>query len=248
MKRKILTGLVLMASVGGVMAQIKPKSKEEAEAVQALAAAESQSPDAVIKAAEDLLAKFADTEYKEVALLMEADAYQKKGDYAGAEITDQRVLEANPKNAQAAMQLGELIVQHVRENDLDKDAQLAKAEKDFDLAMSNLDSKPAVVTEDKWEAAKKQMRAEIENDQGLVALARKNYDTAATQFKKADDIDPQPAYQVRLASAYQQGGKNDDAIAICDKLLADPQLHPTIRRVAEAVKTKATQAKSGAGK
>jgi len=106
MKRTLLTGvLVMAAAVSGLMAQMKPKSNAEAEAVRAVFTAQSsQNPDATVKAAEELLGKFADTEYKEIVLLLEADAYQQKGDYASAEITDQRVLEAYPKNPQAAMQ------------------------------------------------------------------------------------------------------------------------------------------------
>jgi tetratricopeptide (TPR) repeat protein len=247
MKRTFLTGvLVTAAVVPGLMAQIKPKSNAEGEAVRALFAAQAQSPDATIKAAEDLLVKFADTEYKEVALLLEADAYQQKGDYAGAEITDERVLESNPKNPQAAMQLGELIMQHVGENDLDKDEQLAKAEKRFNQALANLDTKPfAVMPDEKWAENKKFTKAQLQNDLGLMAMRHKNLDAAIADFKLAIEGDPQPAYQVRLAVVYQQTGKNDEALAICDKLLADPQLHPTIRQLAQNVKTKAAQAKGG---
>jgi len=36
--------------------------------------------DATIKAADDLLTKFADTEFKEFALYMEAESYQQKKD------------------------------------------------------------------------------------------------------------------------------------------------------------------------
>jgi tetratricopeptide (TPR) repeat protein len=247
MIRNLLTGvLVTAAAVSALMAQMKPKSNAEAEAVRALFAAQGQSPDATIKAAEDLLTKYADTEYKEVALLLEADAYQQKGDYASAEITDERVLESNPKNPQAAMQLGELILQHVGENDLDKEEQLGKAEKRFNQAIANIDTKPfAGMPDDKWAENKKFTRAQLENDLGLLAMRHKNLDAAIADFKLAVEGDPQPAYQVRLAVAYQQSGKNDEALAICDKLLADPQLHPTIKQLAQSVKTKATQAKSG---
>lgn len=250
MKRTFLTGVLVMAAVvPGLMAQMKPKSSAEAEMVRALGAAQSQGPDAVIKAAEDLIEKFADTEYKEVALLMEATAYQQKGDYADAEITDQRVLQANPKNQQAAMQLGELILQHTGDNDLDKDQQLAKAEKDFNQALANIDNKPSAdIPDAQWEESKKFMRAELQNDLGLLAMRHKNYDAAIAAFKLALEGDPQPAYQVRLAVAYQESGKNDEALAICDKLLADPQLHPTIRQLAQNVKARATQAKSSGGK
>jgi tetratricopeptide (TPR) repeat protein len=248
MKRTFLTGvLVMAAAVPGLMAQLKPKSNAEGDAVRALFAARAQSPDATVKAAEDLLVKFADTEYKEVALLLEADAYQQKGDYVNAEITNQRVLEAYPKNPQAGMQLGELIVQHVGENDLDKEEQLSKAEKTLNQALANIDTKPyAGVTDAQWAENKKYTQAEIQNDLGLVAMKRKKFDAAVAEFKLAIDGDPQPAYQVRLALAYQKTGKNDEALAICDKLLADPQLQPAIRQVAQGIKTMATAAK-GAG-
>jgi tetratricopeptide (TPR) repeat protein len=251
MKRTFLTGVLVMAAVvSGLMAQVKPKSNAEAEAVRALFTAQSsQNPEATVKAAEDLLTKFADTEYKELALLIEADAYQQKGDFASAEITDQRVLEAYPKNPQAGMQLGELIVQHVRENDLDKEEQLSKAEKSLNQALANIDIKPfAAMPDAKWDENKKYTKAQIQNDLGLVAMSRKNYEAAIADFKLALEGDAQPAYQVRLAVAYQATGKNDEAIAISEKVLADPQAHPTIKQLAQAVKAKATQAKGAGGK
>jgi hypothetical protein len=81
MKRTLLSGVLVMAiGVSGLMAEMKVKSKAESVAVQALIASETQGPDAIIKAAEELLTKFADTQFKEVALMAEATAYQQKGD------------------------------------------------------------------------------------------------------------------------------------------------------------------------
>ena len=250
MRRNFLTGVLVMAAVvPGLMAQMKVKSKAEGEAVQALIAAEPQGPDAVIKAADALLDKFADTQFKEVALLAEATAYQQKGDFASAEVTNERVLEINPKNPQAAMQLGEVISQKVGENDLDKDERLSKAEKDFKQALANIDNKPSAGMPDaSWAETKKYTQAQIENDLGLVDMRRKNFDAAVTDFKLAVDGDPQDAYKVRLALADQKAGKNDEALAICDKLLADPQLHPAIKKVAVGVKAMATQAKGATAK
>ena len=54
-----------------------------------------------IAAAENLITKFADTDFKEIALYIEADAYQQKGDPDKAQIYAERALEANPKNFQA---------------------------------------------------------------------------------------------------------------------------------------------------
>jgi hypothetical protein len=46
---------------------------------------------------------------------------------------------------------------------------------------------------------------------------------------------------VRLATAYQLNGKNAEALAICEKLIADPQTHPTIKNVAQSIKAAATK-------
>jgi hypothetical protein len=69
---------------------------------------------------------------------------------------------------------------------------------------------------------------------------------AATEFKTAYDLDPQATYEVRLASVYQTAGKNDEAIALCDKVLAEPNLHPAIKQVATNIKAAATKAKPAA--
>jgi hypothetical protein len=81
---------------------------------------------------------------------------------------------------------------------------------------------------------------------GLSALVRKKYDVAVAEFKTAAEgaAHPEPAYQVREASALQLSGKNDDAVAICDKIMADSQVFPQIRQVAQAIR--ATAIKAGA--
>jgi hypothetical protein len=49
---------------------------------------------------------------------------------------------------------------------------------------------------------------------------------------------------VRLASAYDLGGKPDQGIAVLDKVLAMPNLNPVIKQYAAAEKTRAEQAKN----
>jgi tetratricopeptide (TPR) repeat protein len=249
MKRTIFSGVLVLAAVVPAMAEMKVKSKGEAEAVQALIAAEPQGPDAIIAAAEALLGKFADTQFKEVALLAEATAFQQKKDFASAELTNERILEIDPKNPQAAMQLGEVITAHVGENDLDKDERLAKAEKALNQAVANIDHKPSEgMPDDAWAGAKKFTLAQAENDLGLAAMLRKNYPAAAAAFQLAVDSDPQPAYEVRLALSDQKGGKNDEALALCEKLLADPQLHPSIKKVTQGVELSIAWAYQQSGK
>jgi len=254
MKPMILTGiLALAAGAAGLMAQAKqpaPKSPKELDAVKALFAAAQASPDQTIAAAESLITGFADTDFKEIALYFEARAYQQKNDLVKAQVYGERVLEVNPKNYQTTLMLGEVIAQGVRENDLDKEEKLAKAEKYLTDTVENLKTaaKPNPQMTDKdWDDAKQQMTAEAHSGMGLAALARKKFDVAANEFKTAADMDPQPAYLVREASALQSSGKNDEAIAMCDKVLADAQLHPAIKQVAQSVRAAAIKAGGKAG-
>ncbi len=93
-------------------------------------------------------------------------------------------------------------------------------------------------------AQESHLEAEAHNGLGLVALNRKKFDDAITEFKAAcDSVPDEPAFQVRLASAYMQGGKNADAVAVCDKLLANPQLNPQIRSVTQNIKAAAAAKK-----
>ncbi|HLK67688.1 MAG TPA: tetratricopeptide repeat protein [Bryobacteraceae bacterium] len=257
MKRMILTGILALATgLSCLMAQAPapakqgpkgpaPKSQAEAQMLNDLfMAANSQNQDGIIKAAEDLLTKYADTDFKETALTLEAQAYKSKGDNIKAQVVGERVLEINPKSFQVTLMLGEILATTTRENDLDKEEKLSKADKYLNDTIENLKTAPKPnpqITDAQWDDAKKQLSAEAHNDLGMMALTRKKYDAAITEFKTAADADPQAAYSVRLASAYQQAGKNQEAIEICDKLLADPQLHPQIKAVAQNVKAAASK-------
>jgi tetratricopeptide (TPR) repeat protein len=268
MKRLILTGILVLATgFSGLIAKKKDsdtsqqaaqqqqtpgphvKSQAEAEAVQALGRA--TDPDATIAAAENLLSKFADTEFKDLALLMEARAYQTKGDSAKAQIFAERCIDANPKNYQGTMMLGELLAAHTGEHDFDRDEKLQKAEKylnDSIVAVGTATKPNPALPDAEWDNAKKQMVAEAHNGLGLVALDRKNYDAAMKEFETAFTNDPQPAYQVRMASAEVSAGKFDDAIAVCDKIMAQQQLAPQIRQVAQALRSQALSKKNAGAK
>jgi tetratricopeptide (TPR) repeat protein len=254
----ILTGILVMAAgCGALMAQAgKAPAKgqpagprvnpDEVKAYNAVIQAQSAGPDAVIKAADDLLTRFADTQFKETALSLEAAAYQQKGDFAKAEVLDEDVLKLNPQNNRASLQLGELIVTHTFGNDLDKEEKLARAEKLLNQTIEELKTaaKPnPQVTDAQWEAYKRGNTAQAESNLARAAMMRNKYDDAVADYKAANDADPQPAYQAYMAQALQRGGKNDEALAICTKLLADPQVNPSVKAYAQNVQKAATAAK-----
>jgi tetratricopeptide (TPR) repeat protein len=257
MKRMILTGILAIgAGATCMMAQAPPpaqaakapapKSKAELEALQALQAAVAD-PDKAIAAAENLITKFADTDFKGIALYVEADAYQRKGDSDHMLIFAERVLEVSPQDFRATMMLANYYATRTRENDLDREEKLGKAEKYANQLIDMMKTLPKPnpgLTDEQWTDAKKDTTAEAYNAIGLANLTRKKYDVAAAAFKSAVDANsqPEPAYMVREASALQAGGKNDEAIALCDKVIAFPNVHPQIKGVATAIRGAAVKA------
>ena len=254
MKRMILAGVVaLTAGLAGLLAQTAaapaaatgpmPKSPDELKAVQAIGNA--PTPDEAIKASEDLLTNYKDTEFKEYAYTMEARAYQQKRDRVNAEVYGERALQIDPKAFMMELLVGEIIAPNIKDHDLDRDQEIAKANHLFTDAIANIQTatKPSPQISDKdWDEAKKFATAQAHNDLGILDQVQKKWDDAVKEYQMALDGDPeQDAYATRLANAYVGAGKNDQAIAICDKLLAKPDLNPTIKQVLTSIKTQATK-------
>jgi tetratricopeptide (TPR) repeat protein len=232
-----------------VAPQPSVKSQEEGQAVMVMM--QAQDPDSRIKAAEELLQNFADTEFKSIALYFAAISYQEKNDFDNMIIYAERTLEVEPNHYQAMLMLGNAIAQRTREHDLDREEKLGTAEKYANRAQELLKTavRPNIaITDEQWEAAKKDMTAQAVQALGMAAIARKNYDDAIAKFKMALETasNPDPATSLRLAIAYNRSGKPDQAIKLLDQMLADPNVHPQIKQFAQAEKVQAQQAKSGA--
>ena len=249
--------LVLMAGAAALLAQPKGKPKGpvakstgEQNAINVLAAAQQQkSPDAIITAAENLITKYKDTQFKDVALYLEAMAYKAKGDEEKMQIYLERTLAANPKNYQAPLLLAESLLQGTREHDLDRDEKLAQADKYANESIANINAadKPNALSETQWEENKKDLIAEAHDALGTSALARKNYDTAIAELKLAVEgaAHPEPAFEVRLASAYHETGKNEEAVRMADKVIANQGAPASIKSIAQKVRAAALSESKG---
>jgi tetratricopeptide (TPR) repeat protein len=249
MSRMIVRGVLALAfAATGLMAQPKPKSQPEVDALRAMF--DAATPDARIAAAENVLTKFADTEFKPVALYFEAASYADKGDYEHAVVFGERTVEADPKHYQAMILLAREIAQHTKEFDLDRDEKLAKVDKYCKTALELLPTAPKPnpsLPDEQWANAKKDFEAQIHETLGIAAMDRKQPEVAATEFKTSLDTAAKPdaAVLVRLGMAYRDAGKYDDAIAQFDKVMAMPDVNAQVKQVAQAERVRAIQKKNG---
>jgi len=247
MKQIFLAGvLAAFISVPGLLAQARHLPKDEVDAYNAMI--QAQTADARIAAAENFVTKFPDSPLKPTALYFEAVSYEQKGDYPNTVVFGERTLEADPNHYEAMLLLAGTIAQHTREYDLDRAEKLAKVAKYANGALELLKTAPKPnpnLTDDRWEAAKKDMASEAHAALGMAALATKKYDVAETEFKAAIDgaADPDPATMVRLGRTYEDDGKYDDAVAQFNKVMALPNVDTRIKQIAQAERVRALQAK-----
>jgi len=229
-----------------VAKQPQVKSQKEAEAVMAIVNA--QNPDARIKACDELVTNFADSEFKPLALYFSAVSYQQKNDYERMVISAERAVEADPQHYQAMLLLAQAIAMRTREFDLDREEKLKAAEGYATKAMELLKTAPRPnpnITDEQWAEAKKDFTAQAHESFALAAMARNQPDKAIEEFKTAISLTPtpDPSTLVRLAAAYNKAEKYDDAMATLDKVLALPDLHPTVKQIAQAERNRSVQLK-----
>ena len=246
----VLSAAVLFGQAAAPAAkQPRPKSQKEVDALMAIQNA--QDADARIAAVENLITKFADTEFKSWALFLATASAEQKNDYEKMVIYAERTLEADPKHYQTMLILASGIANRTKEFDLDKEDKLAKAEKLANEAAAGIKDLPKPnpnLTDEQWEGVKKDDIARAHTALGLVAMVRKKYDVAITEFKTAIDTaaTPDPSTMARLAASYNMSSKPDEAIAVVDKILALPDVHPAIKSFAVDQKMTANKIKSGA--
>ena len=229
----------------------QPKSQKEVQALQAIQAA--QGPDAQLKAIDNVLENFADTEYKVMLLQMAMQIAEQKGDYAGTTTYAERTLESDPKNIFALATLAIQITGHTREFDLDKEEKLAKAEKYAKSAIADAKDAPKVrpdLPDEQWNNVKKDIVSQAHDALGRAAVLRNNYPVAITEFKTAIDTGAtkDSTTMVRLGDAYLKAGNYDDAIASFDNASSMPDAPAAVKSIAASKKAEAVKAKASGAK
>jgi tetratricopeptide (TPR) repeat protein len=239
MKTRILAAALVVSALA--MAQ-KVKSKGEGEALQAIQT--EQDPAAVMAKADAFVAKFADTEFKGWVYSRAAEAAERKGDGPKVIIYAELAIESDPKAYHPMLMEAAELARSTRENDLDKDEKLAKAEKLAHQAIELAPSAPKPnpqIPDAQWEEVKKEFVGDAHRDLGMVATVKKKYDVAIAEFKQAVEIPHEPDLPtyVRLAAAYTDNKQPDEALEVLAKIPPNPQLAPFVekeKKRAEAMK------------
>jgi len=239
-------GCIVLAT--SLMAQQKKLTKKERDAFMAIQ--QATTPDDRIAAVDKFVTSFADSDLRSVALNIAAESAQRKGNMPQAISYAQSALDIDAKDYDAMLLMSGELARATHEHDLDKDEKLARAEKLANDAIAAIGpaQKPfwTGVSDEEYKNMKKDSVAQAHEDLGMIALDRKKFAVAITEFKTAADgaSQPSPATLVRLAGAYDQAGQQDDGIAILDKVLATPNLSPVIKQFANAERARAVAAKS----
>ncbi len=252
MRIRLIAVAALLALAAGIWAQKQPAPKSQKEVEALMAVQNAADPDARVKAAEDLITKFKDTEFKEWALQMETISYQQKNDFENMVIAGERTLEVNPENVIVLVTLAQTIPQRTREHDLDKDEKLNKAEgyaKKAQTLIPNLAKFNPQISDEEWTGYKKSAMSQVHEAMGQIAFVRKNYAAAEQSFKTAVDISPQPdpTTLYRLGTVYAAQNKFDEAIAVLDKAIAAGGVKVGSRDMAAEQKAAVVKAKAEAG-
>jgi len=201
--------------------QPQAKSKEEYEAYNAAAA--KTDPAQLEVAADEFVAKFPNSELKELLYIRAMQLYQQQNNSSKVIATGRKALAINQTNPVALVAVASALVMDTRENDLDRDARYAEASKDAKAALDNIDTGlqiPPNVPPDRVAAAKANIRSIAYDSLGVVAMNTKDYAGAEKSFQSAADLmkdQPDAVVFLRLSVAQDNQGKYPEALDSANK-------------------------------
>lgn len=234
--------LAAFLAAGALLMAQKVKSKAEGEALQGIQA--EQDPKAKMDKVDAFIVKFADTEFKTWAYTQAARSAEQLGAGPKVIIYCDLAIESSPKAFEPMLMESAELARSTRENDLDKEEKLSKADK---LAHQAMELVPAAtkpnpqILDAQWDEIKKEYVADGHRDLGMVASVRKKYDVAIAEYKQAVEIpgEPDPATFIRLAAAYNDNKQPDEALAVLAKVT-----NPALKSFADKEKSRAEAIKA----
>jgi tetratricopeptide (TPR) repeat protein len=186
------------------------KSRDEYDAFMAMA--NEKDPNKKIQLAEAFVTKYANSDFKDGAYLLEMQTYQQLNQPDKAIEAAHNVLQANPDNPDALRFLSFVFPFMYKGDAPDHDAKLSEAETEAKHGLEVVQKlqKPANVPEDQFNQAVKGLRDIFNGTIGFVDLQRKDYAGAITADKAAAEDNPSDEYVFyRMGLAYLYSNPHD---------------------------------------
>jgi tetratricopeptide (TPR) repeat protein len=190
-----------------------------------------KDPNKKISLAEALLQKYSNSDFKDLAYVVEMQTYQQLNQPDKAVEAGHKALEANPENLDALRFLSFVFPFVYKADDPEAPAKLSRAESDAKHGLEVLQKlqKPAGVSDEQFNQALKGLRAVFNGTVGFVALQRKDYAAAITSYKAASEDNPSDwyvFYRMGLAYLYSNPHDYDHGIWYIARALALAQAAP----------------------
>src|SRR5271157_1734314 len=186
------------------------KTRDEYDAFNAMAT--EKDANKRISLAEAFLQKFANSDFKDGAYVVEMQTYQQLNQADKALDAGHKALEANPENLDALHALSFVFPFVYKADDPEATAKLSRAESDGKHGLEVLQKlqKPAGVSDEQFNQAVKGLRAIFNGSVGFIALQRKDYPAAITSYKAASEDNPSDWYVFyRMGLAYLYSNPHD---------------------------------------
>ena len=195
-----------------------PQAKTQPEFDAYKAAAASQDPNALSKAADDFATKFPDSELRIILYKTAMRGFQQANDGDNMMEAGRNVLKIDPDDPEALVGVAEVLAERTRDTDLDKDQRLDEAMKLAQHATETVDSDiavPAGTPQDKIDAYKGFLRSSAYSIMGTIQYNKEKFPEAEGFYRKSIDAypsQPDPIAVLRLALCLDKQNKYPEAL------------------------------------
>jgi tetratricopeptide (TPR) repeat protein len=170
------------------------------------------------KSADDFAAKFPDSELRILLFKNSMHSFQNANNAEMMSAAADKVLKIDPDDPEALVGAAEVIAEHTRDTDLDKDQRWAQAQKYASHAVDTVETDvaiPAGTPQEKIDAYKGFVRSSAYSVLGTVSFNQEKYPDAENYFRKSVDAlpsQPDPVVVLRLAIALDKQNKYPEAL------------------------------------
>src|ERR1700733_6595070 len=198
------------------------KTQPEFDAYNA-AVANQKDPAAMEKAADDFATKFPDSELRVLLYKAAMRGYQNANNGDKMAEMAQKLLKLDPDDPEALIASAEVMAEHTRATDLDKEQRFGQATKYAQHALETIETDiaiPAGTAPAQVDAYKGLLRSTAYSVLGAIQYDQEKYADAEGYFRKSIDAypaQPDPVVVLRLALALDKQGKYQDALTQANK-------------------------------